>query len=283
MNYVRGMNTVKNMMDFFPRNRERTDMVLEPLQAMVQLGLLGFAPAGTKLAIQHNVLILQRPSFTQGVLRWYSGDKKDDLYYLFHVFRRFILWYGNENSLRITSHGHIHHQLYKTLIHYAYLGINQLMTTYQRCEMGSLVHVLQMYKMFLKKPEYFLNQQLVIRQKPRSLSHEESREHESDTDVDTVVSRGGRNTVQSEPSPKQSPISPSLSPLQPSEVLNVDLIFQQTKEMYSKDMKRVIVHTFEILAQCKEEEREALIDGLTLIMSPVTRQLQRWIQERLVF
>lgn len=273
MNYVSGVNTMKQMIDIFPRNRERTDMVLEPLQAMVQLGLLSFAPAGTKLAIQQNILHLQRPSFTQGVLRWYAGDKKDDLYYLFHVFRRFILWYGNENSQRMFHS--IDVQLYKTLIHYAYLGISQLMATYQRCEMGSLVHVLQMYKMFLKKPEYFLNER-IIKQKTRakrSMSqgddYEESREQESDGD-----------TIHSEPSPI---LSPNTSPLQPTEILNVDMIFQQTKEMYSLQLKTMIVNTFEMLQMCKEDDRMMYIDGLNKMMYPTTQHLQRWIQERLVF
>lgn len=273
MNYVHGANTVKDMVTIFPRAREKTDMILEPLQSMVQIGLLAFSVPGTKLAIQQNVLVLQRPSIAQGIVRWYSGDKKDDLYYLFHVFRRFILWYNSEERSREFRNAQIEHRLYKVLLHHAYTGLTTLMETYQQCDMGSLVHVLQMYKMFLKRPEYFLNDRFI--RSRRSLSHgeiEESRETESDTQTDT-------QTVYSEPT--QTLIH--TSPIESSETLNVDMIFRQSKSMYSNELKSIIIHTFDMLERCKESERHILIDGLTKLMSPTTQRLQRWIQERLVF
>lgn len=269
MNYVQGATTVKDMVNIFPRNREKTDMILEPLQSMVQIGLLAFSTPGTKLAIQQNVLVLQRPSMAQGFVRWYSGDKKDHLYYLFHVFRRFILWYNSDERSREFRTAQIEHRLYKVLLNNAYIGLTKLMETYQQCEMGSLVHVIQMYKMFLKKPEYFLNDRIRGRRSLSQGDFEESRETESDT-----------QTVLSEPT---QTISPNTSPIQSPEILNVDMIFRQTKSMYSNELKSIIINTFDMLERCKEGERPILIDGLTKLMTPTTQQLQRWIQEHLVF
>ena len=79
--------------------KERVDMILEPLQVMMQLAILGYCPTGTKISINENTLILQRPSWVQGVLRWYGRDCREDLYYLFHAIRRFYLWYKKEDSI----------------------------------------------------------------------------------------------------------------------------------------------------------------------------------------
>ena len=40
--------------------KERSDMILEPLQVMVQLGLLSFCPIGTKVSVSENLLHLQQ-------------------------------------------------------------------------------------------------------------------------------------------------------------------------------------------------------------------------------
>ena len=68
------------------RQKDKIDMILEPLQAMIQLALLSICPIGTKLRIQENILYLQTPTITQSISRWYNSDKKDDLYLsLIHI------------------------------------------------------------------------------------------------------------------------------------------------------------------------------------------------------
>jgi hypothetical protein len=76
------------------KSKDKLDMILEPLQSMIQLALLGISPTGTKLAIHENILYLQTPSIIQPFSRWYNSDKKDDLYFLFQVIKRFIKWYN---------------------------------------------------------------------------------------------------------------------------------------------------------------------------------------------
>ena len=41
-------------------SKERLDMILEPMQVMVQLAILSFSPLGTKISISENTVILQR-------------------------------------------------------------------------------------------------------------------------------------------------------------------------------------------------------------------------------
>ena len=83
---------------FYKSSKDKTDMVLEPLQAIVQLAILSLCPIGTKLTIQENILYLQQPNVIQPISRWYNADKKDDLLFLFQVVRRFIKWYNPRNN-----------------------------------------------------------------------------------------------------------------------------------------------------------------------------------------
>ena len=74
-------------MDKLIHIKEKSDMILEPLQVMIQLALLSHSPIGTKLSISDNLLHVQEPNWSQGMLRWYMNDNKDDLYYLFQAIR----------------------------------------------------------------------------------------------------------------------------------------------------------------------------------------------------
>lgn len=338
-------------------------MILEPLQAMIQLGLLAFSPLGTKLAIHQNVLHLQHPTLIQGFARWYAGDKKDDLYYLFHVFRRFILWYGRDATQNTSMNTHtfekarIDHQLYKILLRNAHSGLEMLMQTYQQSEMGSLVHVLKMYKLFLEEPKYFLRTHDPVPSTISNMSnmsrlsmggghsirhrtyshpshrdhrdHHDHREKEESREKESVSGASGTSresthdthdtrTVRSDTGPTLSPYhtptqSPALHPVHPhptdhadhadhadrehdlfapsletmghgtvDQSINIDMIFRQTKSMYSHHLKTILVHTFSMLETAKETDRAHLIHGLTKLLEPCTRNLQGWIQKHLV-
>ena len=56
--------------------REKMDMVLEPMQVMIQLALLSYNQIGSKISVCNNILIIQKPSLVQGVTRWWYGDNK---------------------------------------------------------------------------------------------------------------------------------------------------------------------------------------------------------------
>ena len=117
--------------------KERMDTILEPMQVMIQLALLAFCPIGTKISVTNNVLLLQWPSLSQGILRWFNKDSKEDLYFLFNVFRRYYKWYNND-------------KIFKYIITLSKRGLNNLIKTYERSDMFSITQTLSMYKVMFE-------------------------------------------------------------------------------------------------------------------------------------
>ena len=126
--------------------KERSDMILEPLQVMVQLALLSESPIGTKVSVSDNILQLHPPSYLQGVWRWYNSDGKDDLYYLFHAIRRYYKWYKSEDN-----------KIYNHILCSAVKGIEKLIITYSAAEQTAITHTLALYKnvLSLESPDLF--------------------------------------------------------------------------------------------------------------------------------
>ena len=120
-------------------NKERSDMILEPLQVMIQLALLYFCPVGTKVSVSENILHLQQPTYFQGAVRWWNNDNKDDLYYLFHAIRRYYKWYKSKDE-----------EIYKYILELAIKGIEKLTETYSKTDRKSISHTLSLYKNVLQ-------------------------------------------------------------------------------------------------------------------------------------
>ncbi len=134
-----------NYMDLTSR-KERSDMILEPLQVMVQLALLSESPIGTKVSVSDTILQLHPPSYLQGVWRWYNSDGKDDLYYLFHAIRRYYKWYKSEDN-----------KIFNHILTSAVKGIEKLIITYSAAEQTAITHTLALYKnvLSLESPDLF--------------------------------------------------------------------------------------------------------------------------------
>jgi len=126
-------------MEHFVNIKEKSDMILEPLQVMIQLALLSYSPIGTKLSISENLLHIQQPNWNQGIWRWYMKDNKDDLYYLFQAIRRFYMWYKPENCV-----------IYSKILETAIKGLKRLQETYENTDKISIKHTLAMYTNILK-------------------------------------------------------------------------------------------------------------------------------------
>ena len=126
--------------------KERSDMILEPLQVMIQLALLEHCPIGTKVSVSDNILQIQMPTFFQGVWRWYNHDGKDDLYYLFHAIRRYYKWYKSENN-----------RIFNYILSAAIKGLNKLIQTYSKTDQTAITHTLSLYKnvLELESPDLF--------------------------------------------------------------------------------------------------------------------------------
>jgi hypothetical protein len=130
----------------FHKSKDKIDMVLEPLQAMIQLALLSMSPIGTKLTIQENILYLQYPNIIQPLSRWYNADKKDDMYFLFQVIKRFIKWYNPD----INKKSIITKELYQLISTMSIMGLNNLLKTYGSSDSNTIIQVINMYKELLE-------------------------------------------------------------------------------------------------------------------------------------
>jgi hypothetical protein len=128
------------------KTKDKVDMILEPLQAMVQLALLSICPIGTKLRIQENILYLQSPTIIQPLARWYYSDKKDDVYFLYGVIKRYIKWYHPQ----INKKSPLKQELYDLITEMAIEGLNHLFKTYSSSDSNTVIHVIQMYKNLLQ-------------------------------------------------------------------------------------------------------------------------------------
>lgn len=129
----------------FNKSKDKIAMVLEPLQSMIQLALLSASPIGTKMTIQENILYLQLPGMTQPVSRWYNADKKDDVYFLFQVIKRFIKWYNPT----ISKKSPINQNIYDLIIKMGLKGFDNLIKTYGSTDSNTIIQVLSMYKSLL--------------------------------------------------------------------------------------------------------------------------------------
>jgi hypothetical protein len=132
------------------RKKERFETILEPLQAILQISYLSFAPIGTKLTIHNNILQIQIPNYSQSVIRWYNNDTQEDLFYLFNIFYRFKKFYHFLNSSTASVE---HKKLYDILIELAKTGIGNLIRTYSQTDKIHILHTLQMYKAMLESDE----------------------------------------------------------------------------------------------------------------------------------
>ena len=130
--------------------KENFKIILEPLQAVLQLSLLSISPIVTKLSIQNNLLYIQPPSWKQSIVLSYYMDNKEELYYLFNVIQRFHYFYGYLNE----RNDHLS-ELIPLITKMVEKGIDRLIQTYQSTETHSLLHTLRMYKMIIINPDVF--------------------------------------------------------------------------------------------------------------------------------
>ena len=270
----------------FKKPRERFETILEPLQALLQIGFLAFYTIGSKLAIHNNILTVQAPGYTQNVRRWYNNDKKEDVFYLYNVFSRFNKFYktvlaggGGENTALFT----LLNELAKT-------GINNLIRTYNQTDKIHIIHTLQMYKGMLDNPELV-----------RRLAKTEDGGGGGGANIDVDADVDGDGDL-----PRQFPLkirSPTSSPLLrpitagagagaamaatsvPNDSLvdtNVDIIFVKITDLYSQEDYTIIYHTL-LKIQNDAQYYMNYVEGLNKILEPVNIRIKKWIDDNIVF
>ena len=302
MYYPGNIHIMQNALQFIVGNikkpKERFETILEPLQAVLQIGLLSFYPIGSKLAIHNNILTVQGPGYTQQVRRWYNNDKKEDVFYLYNVFSRFHKFYKHvlDDSTAGTCENR---KLFLLLIELAKIGINNLTRTYNLTDKIHILHTLQMYKGMLDNPE-------LVRRLGSSSGGGgggANTGHDHDHTADHTADHGGGDDVDDEPMPRQFPLkvrgasassSPPMRPLLtpaagtpviPNDSLvdnNIDTIFIKITDLYSQEDYTIIYNTL-LKIQNDPQYFMNYIDGLNKILEPANIRIKKWIDDNIVF
>jgi len=293
-NIVRMQSTLQFIAGQLKKPRERFETILEPLQALLQIGFLAFYPIGSKLAIHNNILTVQAPGYTQHMRRWYNNDKKEDVFYLYNVFSRFNKFYktvlagGGANTGENAA-------LFTLLNELAKTGINNLTRTYNQTDKIHILHTLQMYKGMLDNPELV-----------RRLAKTDDGGGGGGGGAGGAGGAGGVGGDDNEPDfendlPRQFPLkirsptsSPQLRPITagpatttsvPIDSLvdtNVDIIFVKITDLYSQDDYTIIYHTL-LKIQSDPQYYMNYIEGLNKILEPVNIRIKKWIDDNIVF
>ena len=259
--------------------RERFETILEPLQALLQIGFLAFYPIGSKLAIHNNILTVQAPGYTQHVRRWYNNDKKEDVFYLYNVFSRFNKFY---KTVLTGAGAGDNAALFALLNELAKTGINNLIRTYNQTDKIHILHTLQMYKGMLDNPD------LVRRIANRPDDAATGAAVDDDT-ADCKLPSRVKSPSSSPPLRPMTPMAPiggassaSNVPIDSLVDTNIDLIFVKITDLYSQEDYTIIYHTL-IKIQNDPQYFMNYVDGLNKILEPVNIRIKKWIDDNIVF
>jgi hypothetical protein len=118
------------------------DSLFEPVLVVSRLAQASLYPVGTKLYVRDNAIYIQPPSLFQSVNRWWSGDSREDLSYLFEPIQRFTQIYKNKAHKR-------HREILKTIVESAITGLEKVRDTYGAHRI--IDHSLAYYQTFLVK------------------------------------------------------------------------------------------------------------------------------------
>ena len=294
------------------RKKERFETILEPLQAILQIGYLSFAPIGTKLTIHNNILKIQIPNYSQPVIRWYNNDTQEDLFYLFNIFYRFKKFYHFLNDSKTNPENK---KLYDLLIELAKTGIGNLIRTYSQTDKIHILHTLQMYKGMLEGEEKGMKNNEILSQKrfdSYELSNLSSNLPNSHASVASVASQrgggGGMSRHDKDKNKKTHVMQKILRDDSPNheeerdqetrntiissndytldasspEVKNIDDVFIRITDIYTQEVYNIIYNTLHIMIK-NEGSFDIYIDGLNKILEPTNSRIKKWIDEHIVF
>ena len=251
------------------KNKERFETILEPMQALIQLALLSYCPVGSKLSISNNLLYIQSSSWSQSLIRSYNSDKRDDIFFLFSVIKRFNKFY----SFMINLNDY-HKEFFEKMINLSNKGIDKLLLTYANTNQQQLLHTLRIYKLLLSKPNAFdietninFNNDKSINIKNNEKTNEKINEKSNEKNDDNKLS---------------SSMSLFNSHLNLNSKDNIDDIFINITKIYSHNHYQMLNNIFNILEK-DPNNYEIYIDGINTIMNPINEKLKKWINENIIF
>ena len=239
---------------FLGGKKERFEIILEPLQAILQLALLSFTPIDSKLTINNNILYIQSPNWSQGVVRSYYHDSKNDLFYLFNVFNRFNKFYKflknikeesesdseTEENSETSNINDDEENLFTLIKKLATKGIDNLLQTYKQIDNPALLHTLNIYKNMLNNPENSFSID-----EHSQYNYSEYRQNEKNTS-------------------------------------NIDSVFQNIAKLYSKYDLIIIFNTLKLIIKSPNNYLD-YSEGLNKILEPINKQIQKWIVDNVVY
>ena len=236
--------------------KERFDMILEPLQSIIQLALISFCPIGSKLSIVNNILQIQIPTWTQGMTRSLNQDKKDDLFFLFSVINRFNKFYSY-----MKKKGGEYTELYNVLNELCKLGIDRIIQTYSRGGDNHvhLLHTLKMYRTMLENPEFFIERS-DEKEKDKGNEKEKGHDKEKGNDKEKEKEKG----------------------IEKKEMNDIDSIFIKIRDVYKPEHFKIILNIFKLLQQ-SPNEFETYIQCLNDLFKPINVSIIKWINEHIIF
>jgi len=295
------------------RKKERFETILEPLQAILQIGYLSFAPIGTKLTIHNNILQIQIPNYSQPVIRWYNNDTQEDLFYLFNIFYRFKKFYHFMNDSKSNTDNK---KLYDLLIELAKTGIGNLIRTYSQTDKIHILHTLQMYKTILESDGKGQKNNEILYQKrfenyelqnlPNShapvTSHIQSSSQGGGASISFMASKREKEKdkktkimqkILRDESPEQEPVpitemdsitnnDTTSSDVSSPEVKNIDDVFIRITDIYTQEIYNIIYNTLNIMIK-SDTDANIYIDGLNKLLEPTNSRIKKWIDEHIVF
>lgn len=277
------MDTAISLYNLFKsdKRKERFDIILEPMQALIQLALMAFCPYGSKLSISNNLLFIQQPTWVQGLIRSFNHDKRDDLFFLFNAILRFNKFYAFLKNSDLEDD----RMLFDLLIRLGKRGIDNILQTYANVDQPSLLHTLQMYRTLLDNPELIVEK----REKDQVKDHKERGKSDSGSSRantnanDSGSSRANANDSGSGGSSKQKDNKNDKSINDKSiNDKNINDVFIKIREIYTDNDRIVIANTLFLLEK-RPDFYDTYITGLNAILEPINTQIKKWINDNIVY
>ena len=274
------------------KRKERFEMILEPLQSIIQLALISFCPSGSKLSISNNLLLIQTPSWSQSFARSYNQDTRDDLIFLFSVINRFHKFYGE----LFTQTGELI-ELYSLLIRLCKKGIDKISQTYSNSLNGALFQTLKMYRIMIDNSSikyiqnYNHNDNHNDNQNDNHNDNHNDKHNESGNELlDGCDSDECDNkSVKSDQSHKTNKTNKTLQ----SNLLNemcesnspdndIDKIFIKINDLYEPTHFKIIYNLL-LLLENNPQDYDAYIKSINYALKPLNIRIQEWITTKIIF
>ncbi len=256
------------------RSKDKLDMVLEPLQSMIQLALLSVTPIGTKLTIQENILYLQVPGVTQPINRWYHSDKKDDLIFLFQVIKRFIKWYNPKKDHCVSNNVDTADSSGSTV---SINNSNNNNIKDKKSLNKKQIDTDPNPNTFSKKSPIGLElYQLIVKMSIKGLNNL-IKTYNSTDNITIIQVINMYKTLLENNDLNLNDIDKTAN-----EKINIDEVFENIVELYEPNIINLIYSSLLLIE--KEEDPvfvDNFIEGLNMIMSKNNKQIQNWIKVNL--